>query len=263
MYDYLTSNGIVPVARSARTATASRPLVTENPRPCRTAEQDQPPHRKLNGQNWSDASSATSEARPSAGLRCCQDARNGPCLSACACAPPRANFITDDRTPYRAIRHLLITPSASRMRGRFPAAALRRRSRRATRFPWHRWRRRLVPTHHADGRDRHGPVAGLRRQPSRSTRSCCGCAAGCGNIANTDAAERPAALVQRPDGHRAADAVGPAPWRFNMTQNGKRMTADEFDAWMRGAACAWSDASPIPLPATAPTRPQPSRRRAS
>lgn len=23
------------------------------------------------------------------------------------------------------------------------------------------------------------------------------------------------------------------PWRFNMTQNGKRMTADEFDAWMK------------------------------
>lgn len=24
-----------------------------------------------------------------------------------------------------------------------------------------------------------------------------------------------------------------APWRFDMTQNGKRMTADEFDAWMQ------------------------------
>ena len=23
------------------------------------------------------------------------------------------------------------------------------------------------------------------------------------------------------------------PWRFNMTQNGKRMTAEEFDAWMK------------------------------
>ncbi|MEP6907452.1 MAG: hypothetical protein ABI858_05655 [Pseudoxanthomonas sp.] len=23
------------------------------------------------------------------------------------------------------------------------------------------------------------------------------------------------------------------PWRFDMTQNGKRMTADEFDAWMK------------------------------
>ena len=23
------------------------------------------------------------------------------------------------------------------------------------------------------------------------------------------------------------------PWRFNMTQEGKRMTADEFDAWMK------------------------------
>ena len=24
-----------------------------------------------------------------------------------------------------------------------------------------------------------------------------------------------------------------APWRFDMSQNGKRMTADEFDAWMK------------------------------
>jgi hypothetical protein len=48
------------------------------------------------------------------------------------------------------------------------------------------------------------------------------------------------------------------PWRFNMTQNGKRMTADEFDAWMKsrgvrvvGRKDAPAAASePAPAPAT-------------
>lgn len=48
-----------------------------------------------------------------------------------------------------------------------------------------------------------------------------------------------------------------APWRFDMSQNGKRMTADEFSAWMkargvrvaRGAAPA-ATAVPEPAPAT-------------
>ena len=48
-----------------------------------------------------------------------------------------------------------------------------------------------------------------------------------------------------------------APWRFDMTQNGKRMTADEFDAWMKAEASAWSGArstpsSRTPAPAAAP-----------
>lgn len=50
------------------------------------------------------------------------------------------------------------------------------------------------------------------------------------------------------------------PWRFDMTQNGKRMTADEFDAWMKsrgvrvvkGPAPA---ATPAPAPASAPAEP--------
>lgn len=50
--------------------------------------------------------------------------------------------------------------------------------------------------------------------------------------------------VARAAALRAADPNDPAtykpktefdntPWRFNMTQDGKRMTADEFDAWMK------------------------------
>jgi hypothetical protein len=37
------------------------------------------------------------------------------------------------------------------------------------------------------------------------------------------------------------------PWRFNMEQNGKRMTADEFTAWMesRGVRVAKGAARPV------------------
>jgi hypothetical protein len=55
------------------------------------------------------------------------------------------------------------------------------------------------------------------------------------------------------------------PWRFNMSQNGKKMTADEFSAWMRSrgvrvARGAGSNPAAVP-PAqdgtTAPAQPQP------
>jgi hypothetical protein len=46
------------------------------------------------------------------------------------------------------------------------------------------------------------------------------------------------------------------PWRFNMNQNGRNMTADEFSAWMksrgvrvaRGAATAPAAAAPVAAP---------------
>jgi hypothetical protein len=43
------------------------------------------------------------------------------------------------------------------------------------------------------------------------------------------------------------------PWRFNMSQNGKNMTADEFSAWMksRGVRIA-RGAVPVVVPAEAP-----------
>ncbi|MBN8717610.1 MAG: hypothetical protein J0I72_07460 [Stenotrophomonas sp.] len=36
-----------------------------------------------------------------------------------------------------------------------------------------------------------------------------------------------------PAAYKPRTAFDNTPWRFNMTQNGKRMTADEFDAWMK------------------------------
>lgn len=42
-----------------------------------------------------------------------------------------------------------------------------------------------------------------------------------------------AAPVAAPAGHVPRTAHDNSPYRFNMTQNGRRMTAEEFDAWMK------------------------------
>lgn len=55
------------------------------------------------------------------------------------------------------------------------------------------------------------------------------------------------------------------PWRFNMNQNGKNMTADEFSAWMksrgvrvaRGSGTAAVPATPVDAPAGSPPGTQP------
>lgn len=46
-------------------------------------------------------------------------------------------------------------------------------------------------------------------------------------------AARPGAAGIDPAAYKPQTAFDNTPWRFNMTQNGKRMTADEFDAWMK------------------------------
>ncbi|WP_036137772.1 hypothetical protein [Aerolutibacter daejeonensis] len=77
--------------------------------------------------------------------------------------------------------------------------------------------------------------------------------------AATDSAAAPAAAPA------AAAPIDPAtykpktkddntPWRFDMSQNGKRMTAEEFDAWMkaRGVRVAKGAPAPVAKPADAP-----------
>ncbi len=52
-----------------------------------------------------------------------------------------------------------------------------------------------------------------------------------------------------------------APWRFDMTQNGKRMTADEFDAWMKSRGVrvvGRKDAAPAAAAPAATDTPPPS-----
>ena len=44
-----------------------------------------------------------------------------------------------------------------------------------------------------------------------------------------------------------------APWRFNMTQNGKRMTADEFDAWMKARGVRVVGRKDTPAPVASPS----------
>ncbi|HYM87379.1 MAG TPA: hypothetical protein VET30_11685 [Pseudoxanthomonas sp.] len=47
------------------------------------------------------------------------------------------------------------------------------------------------------------------------------------------------------------------PWRFDMSQNGKRMTADEFDAWMKSRGVRVVKAAPtaVPAPVAPPVEP--------
>lgn len=88
----------------------------------------------------------------------------------------------------------------------------------------------------------------------------------CQNVATTT----PAPSVVNPDdpaAYKPRTEFDNTPWRFNMSQNGKNMTADEFSAWMksrgvrvaRGAAPAAPAVAPAaaapgmaPTPATTP-----------
>jgi hypothetical protein len=72
----------------------------------------------------------------------------------------------------------------------------------------------------------------------------------------------PAGSVAKPDdpaAYKPRTEFDNTPWRFNMSQNGKNMTADEFSEWMKsrgvrvakGAATAAvpAPAAPVPTPA--------------
>lgn len=73
----------------------------------------------------------------------------------------------------------------------------------------------------------------------------------CRNIAS--AAPAPTVIDPNdPSVYKAKTEFDNTPWRFDMNQNGKRMTADEFDAWMksRGVRVA-RGAAPVAAPAAA------------
>ena len=75
---------------------------------------------------------------------------------------------------------------------------------------------------------------------------------GC-SVANALPAPTPASGVIDPATYKPKTEFDNTPWRFNMSQNGKQMTADEFSAWMkaRGVRVARGGA-PAAVPATAP-----------
>jgi len=82
---------------------------------------------------------------------------------------------------------------------------------------------------------------------------------GCRAMATSAAPAPTAPGSADPAGYTPATAYDNRPWRFNMTQNGKRMTADEFDAWLKargvrvvGRRDASTTATPPPAASDAP-----------
>ena len=56
-----------------------------------------------------------------------------------------------------------------------------------------------------------------------------------------------------PAAYKPKTAYDNTPWRFDMSQNGKRMTAEEFDAWMKARGVRVAKGAPKPAAAPVPT----------
>ena len=56
---------------------------------------------------------------------------------------------------------------------------------------------------------------------------------GCRNVAKALPATPAAANPNDPAAYKPKTEFDNTPWRFDMTQGGKRMTADDFDAWLQ------------------------------
>ncbi|MGH8081028.1 MAG: hypothetical protein ACREP7_10660 [Lysobacter sp.] len=86
---------------------------------------------------------------------------------------------------------------------------------------------------------------------------------GC-NVAKATPASTGMPSANDPAAYKPKTEFDNTPWRFDMSQGGKRMTADEFSAWMKakgvrvakgsGAAAAApaAEAAPAPAPTPAP-----------
>ncbi|WP_235568799.1 hypothetical protein [Lysobacter sp. Root983] len=55
------------------------------------------------------------------------------------------------------------------------------------------------------------------------------------------------AAAAAPTAYKPKTRYDNTPWRFNMEQNGKRMTADEFDAWMKAKGVRVATGAPAPV----------------
>jgi len=74
----------------------------------------------------------------------------------------------------------------------------------------------------------------------------------CNNVASAMPA-RPAINANDPAAYKPQTEFDNTPWRFDMSQNGKRMTAEEFDAWMKARGVRVVKARPAaPEAAAAP-----------
>jgi len=71
---------------------------------------------------------------------------------------------------------------------------------------------------------------------------------GCQDISKALPAGGPA-NPNDPAAYKPQTAFDNTPWRFNMSQDGKRMTAEEFDAWMKARGVRVVKARPVAAPA--------------
>nr|WP_228760833.1 hypothetical protein [Lysobacter niastensis] len=86
----------------------------------------------------------------------------------------------------------------------------------------------------------------------------------CSNVASAKPAAAPAAAAMPsssdPAAYKPKTQYDNTPWRFDMHQNGKRMTAEEFDAWMKAKGVRVAKGKPgaaaAPPPAPAPAAPE-------
>lgn len=78
----------------------------------------------------------------------------------------------------------------------------------------------------------------------------------CRTLAMATQPVAPGGLID-PATYKPQTAFDNTPWRFDMNQNGKRMTADEFSAWMkaRGVRVATGAPPAAVAPAPAPAAP--------
>lgn len=74
---------------------------------------------------------------------------------------------------------------------------------------------------------------------------------GCQNVASVIPGA-PAVKPNDPAAYKPQTEFDNTPWRFDMSQNGKRMTAEEFDAWMKARGVRVVKARPAPAAAIAP-----------
>ena len=74
-----------------------------------------------------------------------------------------------------------------------------------------------------------------------------------------EGAGRAAASSTDPAAYKPLTKHDNSPWRFDMSQNGKRMTAEEFDAWMKARGVRVAKGAPAK--AAAPRR-RPKRNKA-
>ncbi|MGV8960883.1 MAG: hypothetical protein ACOH1V_10975 [Stenotrophomonas sp.] len=77
---------------------------------------------------------------------------------------------------------------------------------------------------------------------------------GCHSVANAIPAA-PAVNANDPAAYKPTTEFDNTPWRFDMSQNGKRMTAEEFDAWMKARGVRVVKARPVPAEPAAETAP--------